>query len=83
MSRSYTSPPPNASMTCSGTAYLTSKKSRHVSIIRIIYSILFRKTIAVYSEDHNKPVNALCGQNVELLSVKAGGIHNYHGALKG
>jgi hypothetical protein len=25
MSRSYTSPPPNATMACSGTAYLTSK----------------------------------------------------------
>jgi hypothetical protein len=27
--------------------------------------------IAVYSENHKKPTNTLCGQNGELLTVKA------------
>jgi hypothetical protein len=34
--------------------------------------ILFKEIIAVYSENHMKPINTLCGQNAELLIVKAG-----------
>jgi len=30
----------------------------------------YREIIAVYSEIHTKHMNTLCGQNVELLSVK-------------
>ena len=36
--------------------------------------MLYREIMAVFSEIHTKHVNALCGQNVELLNVKAGGI---------
>jgi len=32
--------------------------------------MLYREIIAVCSEIHTKHINALCGQNVELLSVK-------------
>ena len=32
--------------------------------------MLYRKIIAVFSEIQTKPVNTLCGQNVELLNVK-------------
>jgi len=32
--------------------------------------MLYREIIAVYSQIHTKYVNTLCGQNVELLSVK-------------
>ena len=32
--------------------------------------MLYRKIIAVCSEIHTKHINALCGQNVELLNVK-------------
>jgi len=32
--------------------------------------MLYREIIAVSSEVHTKHINALCGQNVELLSVK-------------
>jgi hypothetical protein len=35
--------------------------------------MLFRKEIAVYSEDHRKPINTLRGQNAEFLNVKADG----------
>jgi hypothetical protein len=44
----------------------------------INWLMLFREIIAVYSEDHTKHVNALCGQNVELLNVKAGGTYSNH-----
>jgi hypothetical protein len=34
--------------------------------------------IAVCSEIHTKHINTLCGQNVELLNVKAGGTYSNH-----
>jgi hypothetical protein len=33
---------------------------------------------AVYSENHTKDINILCGQNSKLLKVKSGGIQSYH-----
>jgi hypothetical protein len=46
--------------------------------------MLFREIIDVYSENHTKPINTLCGQNKELLTVKAGGMltYSYHWALR-
>jgi hypothetical protein len=41
----------------------------------------FKEIIAVYYENHMKPINTLCGQNTELLNVKAGGtcrLHSIH-----
>ena len=33
--------------------------------------MLYREIIAVYSQIHTKkPINTLCGQNVEMLNVK-------------
>jgi hypothetical protein len=32
--------------------------------------MLYREIIAVSSQIHTKHINALCGQNVELLNVK-------------
>ena len=34
--------------------------------------MLYREIIAVCSQIHTKHINTLCGQNVELLTVKAG-----------
>jgi hypothetical protein len=34
--------------------------------------MLFKETIAVYSENHTKHINTLCGQNPELLNIKVG-----------
>jgi hypothetical protein len=45
--------------------------------------MLFREKIAVYSENHMKPINTLCGQNAELQIVKAGGSYRYHWVEKG
>jgi len=40
--------------------------------------MLYREIIAVCSEIHAKHINTLCGQNVELLSVKPGDTQNNH-----
>ena len=45
--------------------------------------MLYREIIAVCSEIHTKHINALCGQNVELLNVKSGGTYSDHWALEG
>jgi hypothetical protein len=36
----------------------------------ISWLMLFRKIIAVYYENHTKPINTLSGQNAELLMLK-------------
>ena len=41
--------------------------------------MLYREIIALCSQIHTEQINKLCGQNVELLNVKPGGIW----ALKG
>jgi hypothetical protein len=38
----------------------------------------FKKIIAVYFENHMKPINTICRQNAELLIVEAGGTYSYH-----
>jgi hypothetical protein len=45
--------------------------------------VLFKEIIAVYSENHTKTKNTICGQMAELLVVKAGGTYSHHWALKG
>jgi hypothetical protein len=45
--------------------------------------ILLEEIIAIYSENHTKHTNTLCGQNAELLIVKAACKYSYHWALKG
>ena len=39
--------------------------------------MLYREIIAVCSEIHKKHIHALCGRNVELLSVKSGVTYSY------
>jgi len=42
-------------------------RSKHpVSVIQTSQLMLYREIIAVCSEIHTKPINTLCGQNVEL-----------------
>jgi hypothetical protein len=59
-----------------------SNKTQRVSMTTISWSMLFKEIIAVYSENHTKPINTLCGQNADLLIIKSGGTHHYHRALK-
>jgi len=44
--------------------------------------MLCREIIAVFSQIHTKHQNILCGQNVELFSVKPGCVYSNHWALK-
>ena len=43
--------------------------------------MLCREIIAVCSQIHTKHIYTLCGQNVELLNVKPGGIYSNHCAV--
>jgi hypothetical protein len=45
--------------------------------------MLYREIITVYSQTHIKHINTLCGQNVELLSVKPGGTYSNQSGLDG
>jgi hypothetical protein len=45
--------------------------------------LLYKEIIAVYTENHTKHINTLCGQHTELLNVKAGGTYIYHWDLSG
>jgi hypothetical protein len=38
--------------------------------------------IVVYSENHTKLIQRLCGKNKEQLNIKVGGKYSYHWALK-
>jgi hypothetical protein len=49
----------------------------------IIWLMMLKDIIAVYSENYTKPINTPCGQNTELLNVKAGGTYSYDWALYG
>jgi len=41
-----------------------------ISVIKTSQLMLYREIIAVCSQIHTKHINALCGQNLELLNVK-------------
>jgi hypothetical protein len=41
--------------------------------------MLYREIIAVCSQIHTKHINALRGQNKELLNVKPRGVYSYDG----
>jgi hypothetical protein len=53
----------------------TAKKTLHFAITKINWLTLFKEIIAVYSENHTKHINTLCGQNTELLNVEVGGTY--------
>jgi hypothetical protein len=44
--------------------------------------MLFKDIIAVYFENHMKPINTLCGQNEDFVNVQAYGKYRYYCALK-
>jgi len=45
--------------------------------------MLYSEEIAVCSQIHTKHINTLCGQNVDFVNVKPGGIYSNHWALDG
>jgi hypothetical protein len=56
----------------------TSKRTPHFTITKINWLMLFKEIIAVYSENHAKPINTKC----RITTVKAGGSYSYRSALK-
>jgi hypothetical protein len=50
----------------------TSKKTLHFTITNINWLMLFKEIIAVYTENHKKPINrhTLRGENADLLIVE-------------
>jgi hypothetical protein len=42
----------------------------------------YREIIAVFSEIRTEHINTPCGQNVEILSFKCGGLYSNQGALE-
>jgi hypothetical protein len=61
----------------------TSNRTKCLYIITISWIILFEKMIAVHSKNRKQPINVPCGQNEELLNVKASVTYSYHFALTG
>jgi hypothetical protein len=57
----------------------TSKRTPHFTITSINFLTLFKGIVAVYIENHAKPIN----KNAALLTVKADGSYSYRSALKG
>jgi hypothetical protein len=45
--------------------------------------MLHREIVVVYSKNHTKHINALCGQNVEILNAKYGGTYSDQAGYKG
>jgi hypothetical protein len=44
--------------------------------------MLFKRIIAVCSNNHINPLNRLCGQNAILFIIRVGGPHGYYWLLK-
>jgi translation initiation factor IF-1 len=61
----------------------TSQETHYISATKPNRLMLFRKTVAVYCENHTEHTNALCGQNEEFWCVKAGGMCSNHWTSKG
>jgi hypothetical protein len=40
--------------------------------------MLLEEIIAVYSENHTKPINTLYGQNEDFVNIKSCGTYKYH-----
>jgi hypothetical protein len=45
----------------------TSKETQYISVTTKRWYMLLKELSVVYSDNHTKPTNAVCGQNAELL----------------
>jgi hypothetical protein len=54
----------------------TSKKTQPITITKMKWLMLFEEIIAVYSANHMKLINTLCGQNTEVLIVETSGTYS-------
>jgi hypothetical protein len=55
----------------------TAKITPHFTIPKITWLMLFKEIIADYSENYAKPINKICGQNAEAVTMKVGGTYTY------
>jgi hypothetical protein len=60
----------------------TSQETHYVTATKPNRLMLFGETAAVYCENHMEHINTLCGQNADLLNIKAGGTYSYRCVLK-
>jgi hypothetical protein len=49
----------------------TSRERLCGSITKTNALLLFREMVTVYSEIHTKSINTFCGQDIEIINVKA------------
>jgi hypothetical protein len=59
-----------------------SQETHYISATKPSWLILFRKTVAVYCENHMEHTNTLCGQNSKFHYVQAGGTYINHWSLR-
>jgi hypothetical protein len=52
---------------------VTSKKTQSITIIKLSWLMLFKEILAVYSEDHKKPINTLLTNAELMITNKTGG----------
>jgi hypothetical protein len=64
-------------------AELVPRSKHSASATKTSQLMLYSEIIAVFSQVHTKHINTLCGQNVEFVNVKSGGIYSYHWVLYG
>lgn len=57
---------------------ITVKETYPITIKKLKWLILFKKTTAVYSENYMKLVNTLREKTAESLIVKSDGTYSYH-----
>jgi hypothetical protein len=56
----------------------TSNKTQNFSITKIILLTLMGEIIADYYTNLMKPINEICGQDMQLMTVKVGGMYSNH-----
>jgi hypothetical protein len=54
-----------------------------MSVMKTSQLMLYREIMAVCFEIHTKHINTVCGQNVELLTVKPDGTYSDHWVVNG
>jgi hypothetical protein len=60
-----------------------SQRKQYFFFAKIRWFLLSMEIIAIYFENHMKPLNVLCGQNADLFIAGAGAMYSYHRASRG
>jgi hypothetical protein len=57
---------------------IISSRTHHISIMKLIQLMAFRKIIVVHSDNHLKQTHTLPAQSVEFFNIHQCGIYYYH-----